>query len=1135
MERQPGRPIACWRCGGAVCSSKDLATRRPMSSHAGPAESRAVACSGRVLNPTTRDLAVNLARIAFVTALLNLAILALPASAVAQFGEVRGTVRDSASGAPVSGAVVLTLDAIGTTLSRTITGERGQYRLPRPEAAMLVRAIRLGFRPTTERLPLLRADVITVDFLLATVPRTLDAMEVTAARGCPARADKSEAYALLDQARAGLLATVVAREKQPARLQVLRFERFLDLDGIEIERQTVRVDSSLNATTSFNAVQSAVNFVDRGFRSGSPGQYTYYGPDADVLLDERFQRGYCFSLAAADTTRRAQVGLRFSTASHRDGRVDIDGTLWIDTAARALHDIVFHYVGVEALAESFNAGGRVGFRTLPSGVPFIDQWSLHLLGAPDTLVSNTGLSAQVYAVREIGGELARARWADGQTWNGPQSTVQVTAVNRNGEPAVGAQLNLVGTDYRVVTDKSGRATFEGILPGPYTVAVDEPRFEQIALQIPTGRAFVAGRASSMLLRVTVPSAEQYMGTMCDRDEPRPDDAWLLARIVGGDGRPAVGAKWRVSEADGSRWRVVADNGIVGADGLVRLCRGLTRNTSVELAAWRDPKDAVRVQRIVDGGLTVLRVPLPALATIARAPAATPTSASSPALTVTGTVMDSINGTAVADARVTFIGTPYEGATDSSGRFIIGGIAGGDHVVEVSTPWLDSIGAVSRRSVTLVQSSAPLTLYLPTMATIFASACGAADGGGYISGRVSSATTTAVSGLRVVAEWSARTRDSTLASDARAIPSGADAARQWMEAPVTSGGTFRLCGLPINTRIVLRTEADTAGVWGSLPMSVQLSSERPLARADLHLDPALVVLSSFSGTVVADSTGVPIDNAEVTLTDIARTVHTDRRGAFRMTDVPPGPHLLSIKRVGFAPTMTAVDLSRQSTVWPRILLVRANTLAAVTVSADGIPTEFEERRAVGVGRYLTRKELDKQPGRRLGDLLTQVPGFGTAAGGAGHKWLVGKRAPMHLLPNLSVPTAQNPRPTACGSVIPTKPGQPALCNFSTDDLRNQGYYCATDTEVRQGMPSCACYTQVYLDGRLLNTERPTEPFDANTLPLDDIAGVELYASAASTPGRYSSPNAICGVMLVWTRRRRRAGRPRARRRASASSR
>jgi hypothetical protein len=312
---------------------------------------------------------IALSSVATATALV-LAVLPL----AAQNAEVRGVVRDSASGQPVAGAVVMALDAVGQTLARTITSERGLYRLNRPPATMLVRAVRLGFRPTTERLPLVRTELLTLDLTLTTLPRALQAVEVTAAQGCPTRTDRAEAFALLDQARAGLLATVVARERNPARLLVVRYERHLDLDGIEIERQVVRLDSTANARTSFNAVQSAVDFVDRGFRSGVPGRYTFYGPDADVLLDERFQRGYCFSLATADTTRRTQVGLRFTPANRRDGRIDIDGTLWIDTTARSLASIEFRYLGVEALAEAFNAGGRVGFKILTNGVPFIDQW-----------------------------------------------------------------------------------------------------------------------------------------------------------------------------------------------------------------------------------------------------------------------------------------------------------------------------------------------------------------------------------------------------------------------------------------------------------------------------------------------------------------------------------------------------------------------------------------------------------------------------------------------------------------------------------------------------------------------------------------------------------------------------------------
>ncbi|MEQ1690616.1 MAG: carboxypeptidase-like regulatory domain-containing protein, partial [Gemmatimonas sp.] len=534
--------------------------------------------------------------LACAVAVIGASALVAAAQAQAQTGEVRGVVRDSSTGRPVSGAVVLALDALGTTLGRTISGERGQYRLSRPDATMLVRVLRLGYRPTTERLPLVRAEVLTVDLIMVTVPRALDGMDVIAARGCPTRADRADAFALLDQARAGLLATIVARERQPARLHVLRFERFLDLDGVEIERQRVRMDSSRSASTSFNAVHNAVDFVNRGFRTGVPGQYTYFGPDADVLLDERFQRGYCFSLATASEARTAQVGLRFTPANRREGRVDIDGTLWIDTAARALHDIEFRYVGIEALAEAFNAGGRVGFRTLPNGVPFIDQWSLRLVGAPDTMDTGARVSSQHYAVREIGGELARAQWADGPAWNGPHSAIHVTAVNRAGEPASGVMLNLAGSDYRVATDKLGRALFEFVLPGPYEVMVEDPRLTVIGLQIPTGRALTARRASSALVRVDVPSAEDFVGAMCDQVAPKPNEAWLLARVVGTDGGPVSGARWRVSEAEGARWRVVSDNGRTGSNGIVTQCRGLARGRSAEVASWRDPKDAVRVQR-----------------------------------------------------------------------------------------------------------------------------------------------------------------------------------------------------------------------------------------------------------------------------------------------------------------------------------------------------------------------------------------------------------------------------------------------------------------------------------------------------------------------------------------------------------
>ena len=1007
--------------------------------------------------------------------------------------ELRGVIRDSASRAPVPGAVVMALDADGQMVVRTIASERGTYRMSRPSTVTQLRVVRLGFRPTTIAVPASAGDSQTFDVTLVTVPRALDAIDVVAARGCPVRNDRGEAFALLDQARAGLLATVVAREKQPAALRVLRYERRLDLDGIEIDRQTVQLDSSTNATTSFNAVRSAIDFVDNGFRVGDNGQFTYFGPDADVLLDERFQRGYCFSVAAADSAHRAQVGLRFTPASRRGKRIDIDGTLWIDTATRTLNDIEFRYLGVDALAESFGAGGRIGFRTLPSGVPFIDSWSLRLVGAPDTIVTDGAVSSQSYAIREVGGELSEARWPDGTRWQAPLGAAHITAVRRNGEPARGVSINLVGTDYRAVTDSLGRATIDHLVPGPYRFAADDPRLAAIDLQLPIARTFVARRANSALVRLEVPTAEQFVLDGCDRNiTSNLTDALILVRIVGSDSRPLGGVKWRVSESRDGRWRVVSDNGITASTGLVTLCRGVERGSMIEVAAWRDAADAVRVRKVTDDRLSVVRVPLPTKTIVAQRPAS-----DAPRVTVTGTVRDSVSGALVSDARVTFLGTPFEGATDSTGQFLVGGIARGAYTVEVSTPFLDSIGAVSRQTVSLRDSLSTVSLYVPVLRAVMSATCGADSVSGAIVGRVSARSEVALpTGLQIVAEWP----EDPLASSTKSATR-----LRWVRAGLDPNGTYRLCGVPSNVALNLRTEGDSTTNLAALPQTVRVMSDRLFARADVLLDSSVVSLPVFTGAVITDSLGTPLENAEVTLTDINRTVITNQRGAFRMSDIPVGPHLVSVRKVGHAPMMTSMNFAANRTVEQRVLLPKATTLASVNVTAfgSGAPAAFEARRKNGLGRYLTPEQLERQSERRLSDVLTTVPSVTIVNGHGSSGWIVGKRAPLHIKPRGTGP--------ACG-----QGGKSPVCEYSDQDLIAQGIYCPNAVEKNQGL-ECACYSQVFVDDHLMNGGRPTEPFDVNSIPTKNIAAVEFYASAAQTPGQYSNLQARCGVMLIWTRR------------------
>lgn len=1010
---------------------------------------------------------------------------------------------------------MILLDAGGATLFRALTSDRGAYRLLRPGEATHLRVVRLGFQPVTVPLSTARPRVeggYDLDVRMTVLARALQSVDISAARGCPVRPDRVGALALLDQARSGLLATVVAREKDPPRVQVLRFERLLDGDGINTVSQFVRLDSSSGATTSFAASQSVSGFLANGFRSGTDGEYTFYSPDAEVLLAEAFQNGYCFSIAAADARRATQVGLHFAPAGRRSGRVDIDGTLWIDTVARNLVEIDFRYVGIEALAEGLGAGGRISFRALPNGVPFIERWQLRLVGANPNAATG---SVAAYVVREVGGELAEARWSDGRVWQAPLASAHLTAVSPDGRGVAGARLRLTDTDYRGTTDANGRVVIANLLPGPYTIEIDDPALRPLHLTVPTGRSFTAQRGSAILSRVEVTGGLAIARQRCNRtDAPKRDETWLIGRAVTAGGEPLGDVRWQVYEAEDGRLRARTEVGTTGSHGILALCRGLDRGVTIEVVAWHVGGDTVRVRRVLEEPLAIIPLVLPAR-TIATA-RATPAAPAGPTITIAGTVTDSASGRAIADARVTVLGTPFEGATDEGGQFVIGGVRAGPATIEVGTPFLDSLGVVARRSVTLSESMTPLRLFAPSVTEALSLACGAnTDASSLIVGKLTSRSGPGVvlSGYRIVAEWDADT-STLLATDSL----GQSRRAGWaLATPDITTNTWRLCGVPAGRAITLRAEADRMFAGAAAPQTLTLAPARRLARADVLLDTAFVAAPTFAGAVLADSAGAPIENAEIILRDIGRSVLTDRRGQFRFGEVPEGPHLVNIRAVGFAPWIGTVQSVRGRALEQRVALSRVTSAQALTpvsiVAGSGAPEEFEERRALQLGSYITQAELDRTPGRRFSEVMATTRGFGNVQGNGGHAYVVGKRAPTRMTSPMSgVAGVDGDRNRACGGAAIAD-----RCAMTTEDLAMKGYYCPTQAERLAGLPQCACFARVYVDDRLMNSGKPTEPFDVNTLQLNQIAGVEFYASIASTPAKYSQLDGVCGVMLIWTRR------------------
>lgn len=556
----------------------------------------------------------------FLTLLALGLLLPLPAL-LAQPQQLRGTVRDNVNQRELPGAVVLLLDSTGRTLHRTLSDGAGRYAVRLEPAAQQLRVQRIGFSPQNLPLSARVLAAATLDVSLASLPRFIEQREVVAS-GCRRRNDAGTALALLEQAREGLLAMVVAREQKPAALTRLAFERRLG-DDDRFDRQQVRIDSTDRSMRSYESAYTAAEFAERGFLESDSSGSTMHAPDADVLLDDRFVAAHCFRLARAVDARPHQMGLQFEPARRRRGRVDIVGTLWVDTLQRAIREIEFEYIGLDSRVQRRSPGGRVSFREMPNGMTLVDRWQLRLIGytlfpSADTVHINAKRRDPFieFYVTENGGEVAFARWDDGSSWRASLGAVRLAATTADSTPAAGVRLRLEGTDYAGTTDSLGTLSLPDLLPGPYHVVVEDDRLRVIDLDIPTTGRFAAARDSTAKVKLMALTASEFVSERCG-----PGRRWvegkqipyIVGRIVTSGGTP-LGGRPRVNAA----YQLVTETWVLvkafyrpGTDGLFFICSDQMRLKSrVGLELVREGRENDLMRIILEEQLTVVRFPVP---------------------------------------------------------------------------------------------------------------------------------------------------------------------------------------------------------------------------------------------------------------------------------------------------------------------------------------------------------------------------------------------------------------------------------------------------------------------------------------------------------------------------------------------
>ena len=244
-------------------------------------------------------------------------------------------------------------------------------------------------------------------------------------------------------------------------------------------------------------------------------------------------------------------------------------------------------------------------------------------------------------------------------------------------------------------------------------------------------------------------------------------------------------------------------------------------------------------------------------------------------------------------------------------------------------------------------------------------------------------------------------------------------------------------------------------------------------------PFSIYAQQLHGVVRDGAAAVPIAGAELSIRSQQRTTRTLPDGSFTLTDLRTGTYLIEIRYPGFAPQRDTITFGQG------VRLERDYTLTRLTATLDTVRSTatvqkyrspnlrgFEERRAAGFGYFIPDSVMRLHDSDALSKLLIQrLPNVVLARGAGGTAYLMTNRK------RASGPVFLAPR------------------NGQAD-----------------------CYVTLYIDGVLTwhygldSLSRP----DMNLIEINQFAGVEFYASAATLPAWISHTNNDCGVLLLWTR-------------------